>query len=207
MIGDKFGRLTITKRYRKGNRTYIDAVCDCGNTTSAREDHVKSGRISSCGCLSIEEKRTRMTTHGMTSTRLYKCWENMHKRCYLKSYKNFERWGGRGIKVCDEWLHKFEPFRDWALANGYDDTLSLDRIDNDGNYEPSNCRWATHSQQMSNRSTSENLNAMLNGKTLRELSDEYGIPYKTLWQRLRRCGMSLETALSKPYSKSNRSLL
>lgn len=204
MIGKKFGRLTVDVVYRKNGRTFVDATCECGNSTTARADHVKCGRISSCGCLQKETVKLRRTTHGMAETRLYKCWENMHKRCYMKSYKNFERWGGRGIKVCDEWLHKFETFRDWALANGYDDTLSLDRIDNDGNYEPSNCRWATRSQQMSNRVTSASLNAMLNGKTLRELSDEHGIPYKTLWQRLRRCNMSLDVALSKPYTKGVR---
>ena len=107
---------------------------------------VKNGLASKCYKCSSRLKSTR---HGETRTRLHNIWKNIRKRTSNKNVKCYESYGGKGIKVCDEW-HIYENFRDWALANGYDDSLTIDRINNDGNYEPSNCRWTTKNVQARN---------------------------------------------------------
>jgi hypothetical protein len=136
-------------------------------------------------------------THGMSKTRLYRIWAGIIQRCYNdKKRYEWQKYGGRGIKTCDEW-RRFEPFMDWALANGYSDNLTIDRIDVNGNYEPSNCRWATVYQQENNKRTSKYL--IYNGKqkTVREFADEYGLIYSCLYARLK-LGWSVEAALLTP---------
>jgi len=119
-----------------------------------------------------------------SKTRLYRIWSHMKNRCNSPNSDNYKRYGYRGIKVCDEWNNSFKSFKTWALANGYDDNLTLDRKDNNGNYEPDNCRWITLIEQQKNRSNS----TIFNGKvtTLTELSQLTGIPRTTLSKRLRK---------------------
>lgn len=126
--------------------------------------------------------------HGGKGTRLYDIWKKMRGRCYNSNNPKYYRYGGRGITICEEWSD-FSVFRDWALSNGYSDTLTIDRVDNDGNYEPKNCRWATQKQQANNRGYRVDARLITwNGEThsLSEWSTILGIKYKTLCERHRR---------------------
>jgi hypothetical protein len=128
--------------------------CDCGDELIARSESVKSGNTKSCGCLKLEtsaENGRANVTHGLEGTRIYRIWIAMLNRCENPSNFRFEYYGARGVKVCKAW-HDINAFRKWALENGYADNLTIDRYpDKDGNYEPSNCRWATWRQQALNR--------------------------------------------------------
>lgn len=154
LTGQRFGKLYV-KRFagvhttpNGSRRTMWECVCDCGNTAIISTSSIRHQKTISCGCVRVE----RVTSHGLSHTRLYQTWADMKSRCYNPNNNGYHRYGGRGIKVCDEW-QTFPPFAEWALNNGYDPSLTIERINNDGNYEPSNCCWATQSQQASNKST------------------------------------------------------
>ena len=178
MIGRKFGKLTVLERAgsdKHHNALYI-CKCDCGTITKPIiASSLRSEKRKSCGCIRGK--------HHMRNTRLYSIWQGMKARCYKQSHTWFKKYGGRGITVCDEWKDDFQAFYDWAMANGYSDELSIDRINNDGNYEPSNCQWTTQTNQIRNRSIA--IETTINGvpKTLQQLSDETGIAYRTLYRR------------------------
>lgn len=129
--------------------------------------------------------------------RVYLIWHDMKRRCYQPQNKRYARYGGRGIRVCDEWLNNFQAFFDWSMANGYSPELSIDRIEKDGNYEPSNCRWATIIEQANNRSNNHFITYNGETKTMKEWSDTVGISYYALRQRLNR-GWDIEKALFTP---------
>lgn len=150
--GKKFGRLTVL-RYdsTKEKRAYWQCRCDCGNRIITAGKTLRSGATQSCGCLQKERTSKARMTHGLSGTRLYRIWGVMKSRAANKNFDRFRYYGARGISVCEEWKNSFEVFRDWSLKNGYENHLTIDRINNDGNYEPSNCRWATISTQMKNR--------------------------------------------------------
>lgn len=154
LTGQTFGRLTVLERVDTGNHSYATWLCkcSCGKIKEVRSCHLRSGAIISCGCYQKEIARKCNSTHKESKTRLYNEWQHMKKRCYWKNYNAYNLYGGRGITVCDEWRNSFEAFKDWALSNGYSDELTLDRIDINKNYEPSNCRWATKYVQSNNRS-------------------------------------------------------
>lgn len=151
--GQKYERLTVIERHgvKDGHAAWL-CKCDCGKTTVVNGRNLRSGRTTSCGCFHNEQLIERSLTHGKTHSRLYSIWHNMLNRCYYERTKCFEYYGGRGITVCDEWKNSFEAFHDWSIENGYSDELTIDRIDVDGNYEPSNCRWITMKEQCKNRS-------------------------------------------------------
>lgn len=160
IIGQQFGRWTVLYRVpdhidKSGNHhVYYHCVCECGTEKDVGASGLYSGRSKSCGCLHKENaKKTAIelfTTHGDSKNRLYRIWTDMKRRCLNPNRKNYPNYGGRGIGICDEWLD-YLSFQQWALNNGYADSLSIDRIDNDGNYEPSNCRWVSHVVQANNR--------------------------------------------------------
>lgn len=153
LTGQRFGRLTVIERagQHKG-RSLWKCKCDCSKITVVSVSQLLRGRTKSCGCLRNENISRIAKKHGMSHTRLYHIWIGMKKRCYDPNAQYFEIYGGRGITVCDEWLHDFMEFQRWALSHGYSDELSIDRIDNDKGYSPDNCRWATwHEQRMNQR--------------------------------------------------------
>lgn len=140
-------------------------------------------------------------SHGDTGTRLHRIWQNMKARCYRKSAREYENYGGRGITVCEEWRSNYEKFKEWAINNGYADNLTIDRINVNGNYEPTNCRWITNKEQQNNRR--DNACYEFNGetKTLAQWSEELGICYKTLQKRIRKWGV--EKAFTEPLKTEN----
>lgn len=172
LTGKRFGRLTVIKFSHsvKGNgRTYHrfwECKCDCGNTCTVRQCGLTSGRSQSCGCLSRETSRGNMARlwEGKTNhlpgkyPRLYRVWAAMKRRCSNKNCKDYPNYGGRGITVCEEWRTSFDRFCEWAISSGYDGELTLDRIDYNGNYTPSNCRWIPMEEQSKNRRPSSEWN-------------------------------------------------
>lgn len=147
LTGQKIGYLAVIRPTNKRKRRYIIWLCqcDCGNVTEVRSDHLSVKDTSSCGCLQKERTQEAQYIHGETGTRLYRIWRGMKQRCSNLRLRKYKYYGGRGIEVCSEW-RKYLNFRDWACINGYQDHLTIDRINNDGNYEPSNCEWVTKAE-------------------------------------------------------------
>ena len=150
--GKRFGRLIAIKPVQnsKNGDAKWKCKCDCGNETNVKYQHLKSGEIKSCGCWKEAPKKHGMTTKG-ERPRIYGIWVGMKQRCTNPNVEKYPRYGGRGIKVCPEWEEDFQAFYEWAIANGYQDNLTIDRIDNDGNYEPSNCQWITSEENTRKR--------------------------------------------------------
>ena len=145
MTNKRFGMLTAVKPVRRGKgQFWWDCVCDCGNTSCVEGSDLRSGKITSCGCKRFGKKFTQ-ERHGKRNTRLYTIWACMKDRCRNPAANNYRWYGGKGVCVCNEW-DRFENFYNWAMENGYQDNLTIDRIDSSGNYCPDNCRWITQSE-------------------------------------------------------------
>ena len=157
---------------------------------------MRRGITQSCGCSHREKAKSDNTTHGGTGTRLHHIWLNIRQRCRNKNHPRYEDYGGRGIDVCDEWYDSFVSFRDWSIANGYNDALTIDRINNNDGYRPDNCRWATYSQQA--RNTRRNHIIEHDGKklTLIDWAEATGINYSVLSRRINAYGWSERDALT-----------
>ena len=152
LAGQRFGRLVVIDRATEMPGVWWYCICDCGKRKKIRSSQLRYGSVKSCGCLRDEMRAEHnKPRHGDTGTRLYSIWRGMKKRCYQPTSAGYKNYGGRGITVCDEWISSYESFRDWALANGYTDELTLDRKDSNGNYNPSNCRFASYIDQENNR--------------------------------------------------------
>lgn len=200
LTGHRFERLTVIEISGKDKCGYLmwRCKCDCGNEKIIRGHRLRQNITKSCGCLRKELSKQRKLTHGKARSRLYSVWIGMKQRCYDSNASNYYRYGGRGIRVCDEWLSEFMTFSDWALENGYSPDLTIDRMDNDGNYDPSNCRWATLEQQNNNKSNSRRINYAGKTLTLAQWSRQLNIDVVVLHQRLSHLGWSVNRAFSEP---------
>jgi hypothetical protein len=154
-VGAKYGALSVLSSAgldARQNSIWLCA-CDCGNTRTARGSELRRGITTSCGCLKTKRHALAITKHGYSRDPLYSVWRAMIARTTKSNTASYQFYGARGIAVCDEWSTDFEAFRLWALANGYRQGLSIDRIDNDANYSPKNCRWVSAKEQAANRRT------------------------------------------------------
>ncbi len=193
LIGERHNHLIVNdivykKGIVKGKETQeflvLECKCDCGNIVYIRPYQFVRGEYSSCGCSKKNGEYFTNFSHRLSGEKLYKVWNTMRRRCYVPTDKKYKSYGARGIIVCDEWLNDYMVFREWAMSNGYKENLSLDRIDNDGNYEPNNCRWTTRSVQQRNRRNCKQIT--YHGKTqcLADWCDELKLDYKTIDNRL-----------------------
>jgi hypothetical protein len=201
--GMKIGKITIVSFVeRKKGKSYWKCKCDCGNEFIGEVHNIKN-RIERHGQNYCKKCRTQANiTHGDSKkkdgkTRLYSIWQGMRYRCEKEYASKYEYYGGRGIRVCQEW-QDYSVFKEWALANGYNDNLTIDRINSDGNYEPSNCQWITRKEQANN--TSQVNHFLYKGKsyTMAELSELTGISRITLDARLRK-GWPIEKIIETPH--------
>ena len=172
ITGNKYGEWLVLKYH--GSSNWL-CKCSCGTIRELKTGTLKSGHSSSCGC----KKRK----HGYDGTKIYRLWSHMKERCYSEKHKSFNHYGGRGITVCDEWLEA-KNFIDWAFKNGYEEGLTLDRIDVNGNYEPSNCRFITNKEQQRNKRNSRFLEIEGQVKTVSEWAEICGLDRHTILFRM-----------------------
>lgn len=201
IIGKRFGRLVVLQfdhavQYRK----YYLCKCDCGNTKVVLKGNLLAGYTLSCGCLQRERTLAAVLLPN-DEARLHRIFTGMKYRCYNKRHNRYARYGGRGIKICDQWLEDPDSFVKWSLKNGYAPGLSIDRINNDGDYSPENCRWVNKHEQGLN--TSKNVIISYNGEsmTLKEWARKLGIKNTTLHNRIHYLGWSIDKAFTTPVRK------
>jgi len=197
LAGRKFGRLTaVRKLVIKSSQWSWWCVCECGSEKEVLAGSLKSGQTRSCGCLSRDVTSKRVKTHGKSKTRTYKIWSQMLKRCYRPKSTGFSRYGGRGISVCDRWFGKggFDRFLE-DMGEPPSNKHTIDRIDNDGDYEPGNCRWATIREQNRNRSCSRSMTFLGKTRSIMEWSIVTGLSYPCILRRVR-SGWSVERTLT-----------
>ena len=207
IAGKKYNRLTLVRpAYKKGTRWIWECLCDCGNITFLESYAVKSGHTKSCGCLYLETRGKTRLVHGGCKelASLYHIWENMKARCFNPKSANYSHYGARGITVCDEWRQDFQSFINWSVANNYEYGLSIERLNVDGNYEPTNCKWIPRNAQGRNKRNSRRV--IVDGEEV-SLSEyfysqkaEESIDYYNFSCRIS-LGWTLEKALSTPVNK------
>lgn len=202
LLNQRFGKLVVIGQTRnnESKRIMWKCRCDCGNIIYALSFHLKNGRTKSCGCLAKQRLKTLAVKHNMSHTRIYRIWKTFRKRCSNPNDTNYKYYGERGISVCKDWDNDFMSFYNWSMQNGYKDNLTIDRINVNGNYEPSNCRWVDMKTQNNNNRNNHKITYNNKTLTLAQWSIIYGIPYQTLATRLYR-GWSIEKALTTPTKK------
>ena len=203
LTGQRFGRLVVLSRaenYIQKNGTKHSqwiCKCDCGETIKVRGCNLMSGNTNSCGCYMKKRASEANSKHKQSKTKLYFVWQKIKGRCLNKTNKRYSLYGERGIKICDEWKESFENFYSWSMNNGYKTGLTIDRKDNNGNYEPSNCRWVDIKTQSNNRRT--NVCFEYNGEKLtrQQICEKYNINYSCFRKRIA-LGWTLEKAITTP---------
>ena len=186
LTNQTFGRLTVVRRHQgtKSKPGKWECKCVCGNTTFVTSYKLTSGHTKSCGCLHRERTSETHKTHGLRHTKLYNTWRNIKDRCYNPNNQDYHTYGGRGITVCDEWLHDFKAFYDWAITHGYTDGLTIDRKNNDLGYSSDNCRWATNAVQSLNKRNTVLITLFGKTKPLKTWCDLYHKNYQKAYDVL-----------------------
>lgn len=208
LTGRRFGYLTAIKptRMTKDHSQLWLCRCDCGNFKEVEARYLKRNRPHNCGCMTKKLQNSRNKTHGASGTRLYYVWRSIRYRCERESSSEYPSYGGRGISVCAEWRDSFPAFQEWALSNGYDENAprgecTIDRIDVDGDYEPSNCRFVSIEAQANNRRN--NRYVIVNGvtRTVSEWCRENGLSRATVDSRLKMGWEPARAVTAKPLGK------
>lgn len=206
LTGKKFGKLTVLSyAYVKNHYRFWECQCDCGNEKHSfvSTHDLKSSNTKSCGCINKERNKNTM---GHSHDRLYDIWRWMKVRCYDKNNKHYKDYGGRGIIICDEWLNDvngYYNFYNWAInRQDYNKNMTIDRIDVNGNYEPSNCRWVTMTTQARNRRKTIYYTYNNETKSLAEWCELYNMPYQRVYSRINYNGYTFEDALFTPIDSS-----
>ena len=205
LLGKKSNMLTAInivnikgKRKQNVNCTMIECRCDCGNLTKIYPYQFEDNSILSCGCL--KHRTPYNATHKLSKEKLYHICETIRLKCTSSKSHKYYLYGARGISMCQEWFNDFLAFREWSLSHGYKEGLTIDRIDNDGNYEPSNCRWVDRKTQQRNRRTCKYITYNGETKCLAEWCEELNLVYKTINNRLNK-GWSVERAFTTPVKR------
>lgn len=198
----KYGKLTVINREGthitgRSKLALWRCECDCGEEVVVRGASLRNGSTKSCGCAQRANSSIANSTHGLSKTKIYRSWASMKKRCHNPNDHSYHYYGNRGIRVCEEWYSDFTSFYRWAVQNGYEEDLTLDRINVNGNYEPTNCRWITQKEQSNNTRRNKFYFFKGNNCTLSQISDDCNIPYSVLYKRLKR-GWNLEEATTVP---------
>lgn len=203
MIGNKHGRYTVNKLIIVKNKgIHYECICECGNIRIVAKSNLLSGNSNSCGCLRKEMMKNSFTTHGDSKSLLYNVWSAMKKRCDNKKDEAYHNYGGRGIKVCDEWSYSYASFQVWSIQNGYKKGLTIERKNNDGNYSPENCMWVTRKVQNANKRDNHYITYKGETLALYIMAEKYNINGRTLWKRID-MGWDVEKALITPIRKMN----
>ena len=196
--GEPFGILSVVSegpRIGRQRKRQFVCLCECGNTITAQLTHLRTGHTVSCGCQRESRLGNENRTHGMTRTRTYRAWGDMKTRCTNPAANGYQHYGGRGIVVCARWLDSFEAFLEDMGEKPAGHRISVERLNNDGNYEPGNCVWATQKQQTRNKRNSRMITHDGRTQCLAAWSEETGIPKTTIWNRLN-VGWSVQEALT-----------
>lgn len=193
LAGQKFGKLEAIKIVGKANDRHLKWLCkcECGNYTIVNSNTLKSGEILSCGCYKRQITSETHSKHKLTKSKLHFIWTSMKQRCFNKNNKSYKYYGDRGIIVCDEWANDFCKFKDWSLSNGYKEGLSIERINVNGNYEPSNCKWIPLKQQFLNTRKVQIIEYKNEKNTINYFCNKFNIAHSTFRRYLKK-GMNIE---------------
>lgn len=210
IVGKEFGKLTVLKyshsipcKSKRGYFHYYSCKCQCGNIKLVERSNLLSRKTKSCGCSTYETNIKRLYKHGKRYSRINNIWRGLKQRCYNPKRIQYKYYGEKGIKICQEWLNDFQTFYDWAIANGYQENLTIDRINRDGNYEPSNCRWVTWRLQANNKQNVPLYSYKGLKLSIAEWSRRYNMDTETLRERIKYYGWSIEKALTTPVRSRN----
>ena len=205
IAGQRFGNLVAIEPVGKNSQggTLWLCKCDCGNYHTTLITYLTTGDCKSCGCTTYKKIKEMRTKHGMVNTRIYRIWQNMKNRCRHPNNPRYKDYGARGITYCEEW-ERFEPFYKWAQETGYNDNLTIERIDNNKGYSPDNCRWATKEEQQYNKRTTHYLTYKGETKSMAEWSKIMNVNLQTLASRINYLHWSVEKALETPTKQINK---